>query len=289
VTIAPSTSNPLDLGVIRLVDLPTELAPIVVEAEGYVQNIPGHRDLQQLQQAGFGHLLTAEEIERINPFDTRDLLRRMPGLNVGGSLVSFVGAGTLLCPRGASYIVDGVRSFTLSFINDPTRQIRSIWTYRGAFDKCGVIVVETNGIDIGDGSPVEFGVRLGTTSRRGTARAERIGGYLSIPLSRRFEFYPVAEGRTNGRTGWNVQLGFKYLPPVVNTPIFAGAGLSVGKDEPAEAFLPNTEVRVAPVLFTGVVLPVAVLRLTAEVQLFDPFTDRRRLAVGTALGVRLGN
>jgi hypothetical protein len=286
--VAEDLGDTLDLGQVTLEVLATTLEEIVVSARRYGMDIPGERELQQLQRAGFGHLLTAEEIARMKPGTVEDVVRRMPGVNVGGSLISFWGGGQISCPRGAAFVVDGVRSYTLAFINDPERQIKAMWSYRGANERCGVIVVETNGVDVGDGSAGDVGVRWVGTTRNGTTSIERLGVSLSLPVNRLFDFYPAFEARIGRRKGWNLQLAMKYhVSPSI--PIYGGAGLSLGKDAQAGAFT-GADLRGAPLVLAGFALPVGRFRAVGEFQFqdfFDPNFQRASFLFG--LGYYFGS
>ncbi len=72
-------------------------------------------EFDQRRQGGAGHFITQEEIERINPFRTEDLFRRVPGFNVvpsGGfdyQVVSTRGPGMAGSQCAPDFFVDGAR------------------------------------------------------------------------------------------------------------------------------------------------------------------------------------
>ena len=200
------------------------LEEIEVRAERRELDIPVFRELEQLARAGFGDVITADDIEKMQPLDVTDVLRRLQ--------IRFSGSGTLrACQAGPTFVIDGLSGTGISFVTsrivDPVRQIEAVWGYRGALSSCGVIAIQTRLPERGEGSPFEIGLRVGGGAASEGIGQRRAGAYMAVPLSARFEFYPALVVFLGDDSGWQLQLAGKFLPR--RLPIYLGAGLAVEK------------------------------------------------------------
>ena len=126
-----------------------------VEVRGTVVFDRGLQEFDQAKKRGFGYFLGPEQIERRNVFDSAELLRTVPGLQV---VPSGFGRSRVVSSRGGcspTIVVDGMRfsdpQTTLDEVVRPD-DIAAIAVYRSAaetpaeyqgFGGCGAIVVWT--------------------------------------------------------------------------------------------------------------------------------------------------
>ncbi|MDH5805777.1 MAG: carboxypeptidase-like regulatory domain-containing protein [Gemmatimonadota bacterium] len=212
------------VGTIILSANPVVLEDIVVSEEQSLQRSPA---LAQIQRMGFGDTMTREEIQRLNPLTVEDLLRRMGSIqfNQQGDPYFFA-APPQVCPDGPTVTVDNVTlpgANALRLIRDPKRQIQTIFTYRGALEKCGVIAIETDPFIRDDPSSVKVGLRAG-----GVNSLEQVGGQLGVPLSETVELRPGFDVFLADAAGWQAQVAFVFQPDFFG-PFFGGVGLGIEK------------------------------------------------------------
>lgn len=280
-----------DLGSVRLQRQAVPLEEVEVRAERRELDIPGFGELEQLVRAGFGDVITADDIKKMQPLDVTDILRRVPGLVVT-SEVRFSGAGTLrACQAGPTFVIDGLSGTGISFVTsrivDPLRQIEAVWGYRGAMSSCGVIAIQTRLPEIGEGSPFEIGLRVGGGAASEGIGQRRAGAYMAVPLSERFEFYPALVVFLGDDSGWQLQLAGKFLPRTL--PIYLGAGLAVEKLTGTQFNFLEDGLEARPLFLTGVAISLGGFRAYAEVQAVDIIDPGdARIDVLTGVGLRIG-
>ncbi len=148
----------VDLGTVAIAPLVVELDPVVVT---------GTETEQKLVRVGFvqrmgvehGTFLTTEDIERRNPRNTSELLRRIPGFRVGidGAVVSQRGVPSM--QQGFSgcaieYFIDGVHADGSMVDDIAPNAVAAMEVYTGSATippafriggtpKCGVVVIWT--------------------------------------------------------------------------------------------------------------------------------------------------
>ncbi|HWK89319.1 MAG TPA: TonB-dependent receptor [Longimicrobium sp.] len=133
------------------------LDPVSVSAER--QNRPlANRGFYERQRAGFGHFITADEIEVRNPDNVRELLRTVPGVSVddgasGDDRLRMRGrtSATYACPVKA--YLDGIRVHVTALYGVPPEHVEAMEVYRGPSEipaqyagaeaACGVILLWT--------------------------------------------------------------------------------------------------------------------------------------------------
>lgn len=134
VSIAAGRST--DVSVV-LVAIPQELAAMIIKEEARARE--ALRDFYDRREAGFGHFITREQIDKRRPMFLSDMMRMIPGAQlvpsrIGGSAVlRFARAGNMPgrdCPP--QYFVDGVmvRGFNIDDI--PPMDVEGIEIYAGA-------------------------------------------------------------------------------------------------------------------------------------------------------------
>jgi hypothetical protein len=160
VTLEFSVTRPVtvDLGDFTISPVATELDPVVVEAEEL-----NHR----LEQVGFlrrrqtetGTFFTQEEIAQLNPHQTSELLRRVPGfrVHISGEVSSTRGAPSIrdgFSQCGVQYYIDDVHADGSDLNTVIPRAIAGMEIYTGAASippkyrvagnpKCGVVLIWT--------------------------------------------------------------------------------------------------------------------------------------------------
>lgn len=130
--------------------VPVEELVVTVEERRPVSKLLGfHRRMEQ----GPGHYITREEIVKRESARPSDLLRRVPGVDVGparfGSAQVTMGRRAGCVPE---FYVDGARAPNFDIDNLTTRDLAGIEVYRGnsevpiefkAHDRCGAIIIWT--------------------------------------------------------------------------------------------------------------------------------------------------
>lgn len=133
-----------------------ELPPITAEIEGESLPTGKLRGFYERQEREQGYYVTADEIDRIDPMRTTDMLRRVPGVRIAPSNFGRTGitmsASNRRCP--IEWYLDGVRTPFLDPDNVPPQDIVGIEIYRGLArvpiefrhraQGCGVIVIWTH-------------------------------------------------------------------------------------------------------------------------------------------------
>ena len=133
-----------------------ELPPIAAEIEGETMPTGKLRGFYERRESEQGYYVTAEEIERIDPMRTTDMLRRIPGVRIAPSNFGRTGItmspSTRRCP--IEWYLDGVRTPFLDPDNVPPQDIVGIEIYRGLArvpiefrhraQGCGVIAIWTH-------------------------------------------------------------------------------------------------------------------------------------------------
>jgi len=150
--MVPVTPGSVHEITIALIPRPVAVAPVEVEAPRRPSRMD---DFDRRRQGSVGHFFTYEDIERVRPAVTSDLLRRVAGLRVhctmGPCTVRSVRASTPRCPM--QVFVDGVAAFQMSPDEIPAADLEGMEIYRGASEippefnrgtaMCGVIVIWT--------------------------------------------------------------------------------------------------------------------------------------------------
>ena len=149
----------VEVGNINLVPSSYELDPIEVEGDAYRRS-PGFAGFQHRMRTEDGTFITIEDIERLAPHRTSDILKRVAGFRTleSGSVTSTRGVpsimdGFSLC--ATEFFIDGVHSGSMDTIDDimPTA-IAGIEIYSGSSTipatfrgtgnaRCGVVAIWT--------------------------------------------------------------------------------------------------------------------------------------------------
>lgn len=148
----------VDLGTVVLSPLVVEMDPVVVEATE-VENKLNRVGFFQRMNTEQGTFLTLEEIERRNPRNTSELVRRIPGFQVGtdGSIASrrgVPGMGQAFQTCAIEYYIDGVHADGSRVDDVLPAAVVAMEVYTGAATippafrisgnaRCGVVVIWT--------------------------------------------------------------------------------------------------------------------------------------------------
>jgi hypothetical protein len=150
----------VDLGNFTVSPMATELDPVVVEAEELNARLHKVGFLRR-RQTEMGTFFTREDIVQLNPAQTSELLRRVPGfrVHVGGYVSSTRGAPSIqdgFGRCGVQYYIDGVHANGSDLNTVIPRAIAGMEVYTGTASippkyrvsgnpKCGVVLIWTRG------------------------------------------------------------------------------------------------------------------------------------------------
>ena len=278
----PSTDIRVD---VSMGAAPTDLEPVVVEAQRDSLANPGLVGFLQRRALGIGTYLNEEEIRRTG---VRDLTNHMRRLRVHYS------------DRCVVAYVDGIRNMSLDNINQwvPPSQLGGIEFYRhnelaqlpdGLIrqpERCDVILFWSSRIK----RTVQMKLALHTGS---VVNADRsvgwdVGGQIILRSSSgtstlRFRMAFDAKLGGEGRL-WQGLLGVTFKPLGLRSPFYVGAGAGVAREEhDGQGFDPE-RLAARYALISGLSFDSWPLSPYLEVRVFDLATPNR-IAVSTLIGV----
>ncbi len=295
---------------------PIELSEIVVEGESRL--VPSYMiGFYERMRLNNGTFFTAEEIEKLNPPRTSELLRRVAGLDVieSGALAlseqptyRFSSGGVLGCPE-ANLFVDGVRVLPQSFglMIQPDR-LAGIEVYRGAvtpaqFDVinrgdgssgCGAIVAWTKPVELEKGpAPIILGAYFGNSLGSSQRSGQRFGGHIVLKFVGPVELVPgfgtISE--VGGRSGsaWQLLVNFRGRPLGALSPWYLGGGFTVISRPFEGGTRAAVGAKAYPMGLTGIQATLGSLQPFSElhvVNLTQPSAADINLLFG--IGVRIG-
>lgn len=276
------------------------------------------------REQGFGEFVTREEIERWDPRVVTDVVRHVPTFTlempppidpfreyriVSRRALQGWGPG---CPP-LVYLDDTRVGNTDDFDIDDILDVGGIEAmefydgvqvpieYQSNGSNCGVIVAWSRvpGGEPGIARHLEIGGQLGGELVGGGIQYGRLGAQVSIGLASVFEFYPAFnlfvhgwEGSGVPRSGWQALVSLRARPFGLDSPWYAGAGVTTIDTERGSArpddFFREGSTEDHAVLLTGLRLRVGWAQPVVEMQVLDPtHPGRASVHVFTGLTVRL--
>jgi hypothetical protein len=279
---------------------PVEMDTVIVEGRAVPRRLA---DFYRRRSSGFGSFLTREEFERYSPREVSDVIRRMPGFGVVPGDLGTGGVVVARRPAGFSLqcfpivFVDGTyvgnsREFDLDSYLD-VQAIEAVEGYSGGAQvppefnrsgaECGVVALWTRTGTVAQGRSrrLELGGQFGLRIASGGLRDGRFGASFAVAVSRAVELYPSfalvahvpSTDFNTGASGWQFTFAFRARPQGLNSPWYAGLGLTtLSVKDLAGDPVAGEESTQHLVFLAGASLPAGGrLRPYAEVQLLDPF------------------
>ncbi len=295
---------------------PIELSEIIVEGKNRL--IPSYMvGFYERRRLNNGTFFTAEEIEKLNPPRTSELLRRVAGLDVIESgaqarseqpTYSYSSGGFLGCPE-ANLFVDGVRVLPQSFglMVQPDR-LAGIEVYRGAgtpaqFDLinradgssgCGAIVAWTKPIELEKGpAPITLGAYFGNSLGSSQRSGQRYGGHIVLKFVGPVELVPgfgtISEVGGQSGSAWQLLVNLRARPLGALSPLYIGGGFTVISRPFEGGTRAAVGAKAYPMGLTGIQATLGNLQPFAELHVVDltqPSAADINLLFG--VGVRIG-
>lgn len=300
-----SREFPLAAGETRIMGLEAVPLPAVALDTVIVEGRPVPSRLvgfYERKAGGLGEFVTREELERWNPSQPTDVLRRMSSVNLvpvdlGYRVVSrrdqrcapAVFLDGIYMGTGAEFDFDAVLT---------TEQIEGVETYSGAgqippeFNRgdCGAVVVWTRVVGpgrVGSLSHFDFGAEAGGwMSSEGFAQGRAgVRGLIGVG---RVEVSPAVHvlvpsfrtGSAAEYSGVEIQLSVRGRPLGRGTPWYAGLGVAfLELDAPRSV----TDEEQYFLLLAGATLPRGLVRPFVEVQALNPFHPRVQVFAGAVV------
>ncbi|MBI2073362.1 MAG: TonB-dependent receptor [Gemmatimonadetes bacterium] len=263
------------------------LDTVIVEGRPVPSRLAG---FYQRKSGGFGEFLTREELERWNPSQPTDVLRRMAGVNLVPTDLGYR-VVSRRDPRCAPAVfLDGIYMGTgAEFDFDAvltTEQIEGVETYSGAgqipaeFNRsdCGAVVVWTRVAGPGQGgslSHFDLAAEAGGWMSSEGLQQGRVGarGLIGVGAA---EISPAVHvlvpgfriGGAEDRSGVEIQFTVRGRPLGRGTPWYAGLGVTFLELEAPRSVADEEQYFL---LLAGASLPRGAVRPMVEVQALNPF------------------
>lgn len=283
---------------------PVALDTVIVEGRPVPSRLAG---FYQRQSGGFGEFLARDAIERLNPSQPTDVLRRMATVNLVPTDLGYR-VVSRRDPRCAPAVfLDGIYMGTgADFDFDAvltTEQIEGVETYSGAgqvppeFNRsaCGAVVIWTRVVgpgQVGSLSHFDLGAEAGGWMssegfQQGRAGVRGLIGVGAVEVSPAVHIL-VPSFRTGSaaeRSGVEIQFSVRGRPFGRGTPWFAGAGITFLELEGPRSV---TDEEQYFLLLAGGSVPRGAVRPFVEIQALNPFAfSNTRFQVFAGAVVRL--
>jgi hypothetical protein len=284
-TLASGETRILGLEVVPLAAVAMDT--VIVEGRPVPSRLAG---FYERRAGGLGEFLTRDELERWNPSQPSDALRRMATVNLVPTDLGYRVASRRDPRCAPAVFLDGIYMGTgAEFDFDAvltTEQIEGIETYSGAgqvpaqFNRsdCGAVVIWTRVAGPGRGGSVshfDLGAEAGGWMssdgfQQGRAGVRGLIGVGAVEVSPAVHLL-VPGFRTGSaveRTGVEIQFTVRGRPLGRGTPWFAGLGVTFLEMEAPRSV---TDEEQYFLLLAGASLPRGAVRPFVEIQALDPF------------------